>query len=379
MQHIVIASDSFKGTLASEEICEIFKDVLEKFPKFRATYLPIGDGGENSLVAISENIHGRYLSVKTSDPYFNKINVKYYLDAQNNAYIETATSAGLHLSDKLDPSLATTYGVGEQIKDAIKRGAKTIYIFLGGSATNDAGCGLFSALGTKFYNQNNEVFIPTGGTLKNITHINNEKTKNLLKNIKVIGLVDVQNKLYGPDGAASVYAPQKGADPQMVKQLDDGLKHFAKIAKKVLEKDIRKLKGGGAAGGLGAGIVAFSDGSLQPGIETILDLVKFDALISDADYVITGEGKLDAQSFYGKVISGVAKRAARQNKDVIIIAGTSEITLKKAQKKYSVIKAVYETNALKLPFHEFKKNAVNMYLDTAKIVLNAIALKTINS
>lgn len=370
--HLIIASDSFKGTLSSTEICALFAHELKAYAHIKATYIPIGDGGENSLDAISANIKGKYITLKASDPYFAKITVRYFLDEQQNAYIESATSAGLHLVTNLNAGLTTTYGVGEQINDALRRGAKTIYVFLGGSATNDGGAGLFAALGTQFINKEGTPFIPTGNTLIDITAINNEKTNTLLKDVNIIGLADVQNVLFGKKGAAYVYAPQKGANNDDVKMLDRGLRHYSSVLERDLGKNISALKGGGAAGGLGAALVAFGNGKLLPGIETVLDLVKFDEALAQADYVITGEGKLDHQSFYGKVISGVSRRAAQHNVNVVLVVGNTTIKLHKAQRYYKNITNIYETNPAKFPFEIVKRNAVDMYKNTAKAVLNEI-------
>ncbi len=373
--HVIIASDSFKGTLSSTEICALFKDELKAFPNITATYIPIGDGGENSLDAISANIKGKYITLKASDPYLQKINVRYFLDENKNAYIESATSAGLHLITNLNAALTSTYGVGEQINDALRRGAENIYVFLGGSATNDGGAGLFAALGTKFINKDGETFIPTGATLGDITSINNEITNKLLKDVKLIGLVDVQNVLFGKKGASYVYAAQKGASKDDIKLLDAGLRHYSSVIARDLNININTLKGGGAAGGLGAGIVALGNGSLLPGIETVLDLVKFDEALKDAHYVITGEGKLDHQSFYGKVISGVSVRAQRHNVPVLLLVGNTTVSLRKAKRHYQNITAIYETNPAKFPFEIVKRNAKDMYKNTARAVLNELNTK----
>ena len=358
---ILIASDSFKGTFSSLDICFLIKKEFSHNSNFEFTCLPIADGGEGSLEAIASNIKGRFISLKTNNPYFRKIKTKYFLDEFNNAYIEVASSAGLNLIKNLNPLKTSTYGVGEQVLDALKKDAKKIYIFLGGSATNDGGCGLFSALGTKFYNELNEEFIPTGGTLKNITKIDNSLTTKLLKNIEVIGMCDVNNPLYGLNGAAYIYAPQKGATKEDVLKLDEGLKHLDSIIKKDLKKDISLIEGAGAAGGIGASILAFSNGILKKGIEEILNILNFDQLIKDVDYVITGEGKLDKQSFYGKVISGVATHALKHNKNLILLVGSSEITLEEAQTLYPCIKYIFETNPNHLPFNKVKKHAKVMY------------------
>lgn len=359
---IVVASDSFKGTLSSLDICRLFQDELAKFPYIQAAYLPIADGGEGSLEAIAYSLKGRYVSILTKDPYFRDIETKYYLDEERNAYIETASCAGLTLIDNLNPTKTTTYGLGQQVLDAINQGCKKVYIFLGGSATNDGGCGLFSVLGTKFFNDKNEEFIPVGGTLKDIARIDNSLASRLLQDVEIIGMCDVDNPMHGSRGAAYVYAPQKGADEKMVSALDQGLQNLDEIIKTDLQKSISKIKGSGAAGGIGAGILAFGNGVLHSGIKTILDLVDFDNVVKNADYVITGEGKLDEQSFSGKAVRGIAERCQKQNIKLILVVGNTAISLKKAQKMYSCIENIIETNANHLPYEKIVTQASQMYI-----------------
>ena len=369
---IVIASDSFKGTLSSLDICHLFKDELVKYPSIKAEYLPIADGGEGSLEAIAYSLKGHDISLVSKDPYFNDIETQYYIDEDNNAYLETASCAGLTLIKDLNPSKTTTYGLGQQVRDAINKGSKKIYIFLGGSATNDGGCGLFSALGTKFLNNKGEEFIPVGGTLKDIVRIDNSSTDKFLKDVQIIGMCDVNNPLFGPRGAANVYAPQKGANKEMVVELDKGLEHLATIIKKDLHKDIAYSKGTGAAGGLGAGILAFANGTLRSGIETILNLIDFDNIISDADYVISGEGRLDEQSFSGKVIRGIAKRCQNRNIKLILIVGNTTLSLDKARGKFPCIERIIETNANHLPFEKIIIQASKMYIKTIHCFVNSL-------
>lgn len=358
---IVIASDSFKGTLSSLDICRLWQEELVKYPHIKAEYLPIADGGEGSLEAIAYSIKGHYVPITVKDPYFKDIETRYYVDENNNAYIETASCAGLTLIKELNPMKTTTYGLGEQVLDVVKKGCKKIYIFLGGSATNDGGCGLFAAIGTKFFNKEGEEFIPTGGDLKDIVRIDNSLTTNLLKDIQIIGMCDVNNPLYGHNGAAYVYAPQKGADEKMVAELDEELKNLDKTVKKFLHKDIAKIEGSGAAGGLGFGILAFGNGSLKSGIETILNLCDFEAKIKDADFVISGEGKLDYQSFNGKVGKGIANRTRKNNKRLVLIVGRLDVSINDAINRFSSIEKIIETNSQNLSFELVKDSASEMY------------------
>lgn len=369
---IIVASDSFKGTLTSLEIAELFKASFVNRDDITPLYLPIADGGEGSLDAVSYVLEGKFVTLETSDPYFNKIRTRYFIDRDGNAYIETASTAGLPLITHLNPLLTTTYGLGEQIKDAVKHGARKIFIFLGGSATNDFGAGLFSALGTKFIHQNGEPFIPTGGTLSEIRDIDNKATEQLLKDAELIGLYDVTNPLYGPEGAAFIYAPQKGASNEDVITLDAGLRHLAALVKENLKKDVAQIPGAGSAGGLGASIVAFGNGTLKQGITEILNLINFKNETRDATYIITGEGKLDEQSFSGKVISGISTLALETNTKVILIVGTATVTLAEAQKHFPNIDKIIETNPNKIPFEEVKTNARAMYIHAIKELLKII-------
>jgi glycerate kinase len=369
---IVVASDSFKGTLSSIDICHLFKDELDKYPNIEGVYLPIADGGEGSLEAIAYSLKGRYVSIIAKNPYFQDIKTQYYNDENKSAYIETASCAGLTLIKDLNPAKTTTYGLGQQVKDAIKNGCHKIYIFLGGSATNDGGCGLFAALGTKFYNGRNKEFIPVGSTLKDIVRIDNSLVDKRLEGIEIIGMCDVDNPMHGPQGAAYIYGPQKGADSKMAVELDKGLEHLANIIKKDLHIDVANIPGAGAAGGIGAGILAYAKGTLKSGIETILEIIAFDNAIEDADYVISGEGRLDEQSFYGKTIKGIAARCQRNNRKLILIVGSSNISFKEAQEKCPCIETIIETNPDHLPFADIKSKASSMYKDAMHRLISMI-------
>ncbi len=368
MRKVIIASDSFKGTLSSIEISDIFATYIKSLNQdIEVIKIPIADGGEGSNEAISKSIEGSFKTIKVKGPYFIDMEVQYYFDKNKTAYIETASSSGLSLVlDNKNPSLTTTYGLGQQIKAAIENGAKHIVVSLGGSCTNDGGCGLFAALGTKFYDKENIEFIPTGKTLINIERIDNSETEELLKDINITAMCDVNNPFFGPTGAAYIYSPQKGADEEMVKMLDDGLKHLSSIIFKCLHKDISILPGSGAAGGLGGGLVAFGNAHLKSGIETILDLVDFDEKLKDVELVYSGEGRLDRQSFSGKVIDGVAKRCQKKNVPLKLIVGASLINKEEAKQMLPIIDDIYVTNYQNLPFDEIKNKAREMYIDCLK-------------
>ena len=351
---IVIASDSFKGTLSSLEICDLYKGNAKNVS---LKCLPIADGGEGSLEAISNAIDGIFIKIDVTDLYFKNIKTQFYVDKYNNAYIEAASTVGLSLAHKNnDPGLVTTYGLGEQISRAIELGIKNIYIFLGGSASNDGGVGLASALGVKFYNKNNELFVPTGLRLHEICKIDNSEALIKLEGINITALTDVSSPFYGIEGAAYKFAPQKGASKEEVVKLDEGLRHLDTFI------NVNDVKGAGAAGGLGGGLVGLLGASIKSGISTLLELVHFDEVIKDSDYVISGEGKLDKQTLDGKVIDGVALYCTKYHKKLILVVGISEMSLEEIQKLYPCVISLYETNEKHLPFDEIKKDAKCDYI-----------------
>lgn len=311
MNKIVVAPDSFKGTLSSIKICNIVSDeIIKIFPKCNVVSIPIADGGEGTVDSFLRSTEGKKVYVEVTGPYFKKVHTYYGLiDNGNTAVIEMAAAAGLPMVAGCEnPSLTTTYGVGELILHAIENGAKKIVIGLGGSCTNDGGCGLLAALGIKFFNKNNENFIPTGGTLGDIFDIDVTQKNEKLPGVKIYAMCDVTNPLYGPKGAAYIFAPQKGADKEMVMLLDKNLQVFGNMLEKVSGKNkVAMLPGAGAAGGLGAGLHALLDVPLVSGIDMILETIRFDKIIEGADMIITGEGQIDGQSLEGKVIHGVSK------------------------------------------------------------------------
>lgn len=343
MKKIVVISDSFKGSLSSKEILDIFQEVKEEYlPNAIIKSFPIADGGEGTVEAFSSFQKGQIINIRVHDSYMNMIDTKYFINEDNEAIIEIASSSALtQVKDNKDPSKTSTYGIGEQIKDAIKRGVKKIYIGLGGSSTNDMGTGAACALSTIFYNQSNEPFIPVGGTLKDIVSYDDSETKKLLKGVEIICLSDVNNVTYGPDGASFVYAKQKGADEAMIKMLDDGLKHLSSLIYNISNIDVSNLPKGGAAGAFGAGSYAFLNAKLKSGIDTILQLLHFEDEIKDADYIFTGEGKIDYQTLKGKAIYGIAKIANKHHAPLICICGLVDSSINQDNlKKLGIIKAI---------------------------------------
>lgn len=322
MNKAVLIPDSFKGTLSSIEICTIISDKIYKhFPHCHVVSIPVADGGEGSVDCFLSALGGEKIVETVSSPYFEDMESFYGL-IDNTAVIEMAACAGLPLvEDRKNPSLTTTYGVGQLIMSAAKKGCKKIIVGLGGSSTNDGGCGAAAAVGVKFYDKKGNEFIPVGKTLIDIDRIDLSHRAKELDNIEIITMCDIDNPMYGTTGAAYIFGPQKGADEKMILELDKGLKNLCDVIERETGKNLKDVPGSGAAGAMGAGMIAFFDSVLQMGIETVLDTVKFDEIIEDADMIFTGEGRVDTQSLRGKVVIGVGKRAKNKNIPVTVIAG----------------------------------------------------------
>lgn len=370
MQNFILVPDSFKGTLSAIEVCNIMKSSIKNLYKdANIISVPVADGGEGTVDAFLYALGGEKKSTWVSDAFNEqKILAHYAMLKDDIAIIEMASCAGLPLvKNRLEPDKTTTFGVGELIIDAINNGAKKIILGLGGSATNDGGCGMAAALGVKFKDEQDQEFIPTGGSLVNIFKIDINGIYSKLKDVEFISMCDVDNPLCGKLGAAAVFAPQKGADEDMVKSLDEGLVHLAKIIKRDLHIEVKDIKGAGAAGGLGAGSIAFLQSKLTKGIDVILDTINFDELVSKADIVFTGEGKFDSQSLHGKVVMGVANRSQKYKTPVIVVTGAIGENIQEAYNKG--ITAIFSIN--KEPM-EFSKSALkskeNMILTMENIL-----------
>lgn len=370
MQNFILVPDSFKGTLSAIEVCNIMKSSIKNLYKdANIISVPVADGGEGTVDAFLYALGGEKKSIWVSDAFNEqKILAHYAMLKDNIAVIEMAACAGLPLvKNRLEPDKTTTFGVGELIIDAINSGAKKIILGLGGSATNDGGCGMAAALGVKFKDEQDQEFIPTGGTLSQIYKIDMNNIYSKIKDVEFISMCDVDNPLCGRLGASAVFAPQKGADEDMVKLLDEGLAHLAKIIKRDLHIEVKDIKGAGAAGGLGAGSIAFLQSKLTKGIDVILDTINFDELVSKADIVFTGEGKFDSQSLHGKVVMGVANRSQKYKTPVIVVTGAIGENIQEAYNKG--ITAIFSIN--KEPM-EFSKSALkskeNMILTMENIL-----------
>jgi len=318
----VIAPDSFKGTLGAAEVCEIAARALdETFPGMEILRLPLSDGGEGMAEAWRSALGGTMRTATVSGPYGEAVQAQWLLLPDGTAVLETASCAGLELARafELNPERTTTHGLGELMLCALESGARRILLGLGGSATCDAGCGMAHALGWRFLDKHGEAFCPTGGTLIDIDRILPPEAAFPLA---VTAACDVDAPLYGPLGAACVYAPQKGADAAMVKRLDAGLRHIsAKVEQLPASSRLTSASCLGAAGGLGFGVRVFLGGELRSGIELLLDYAGFDDMLADADFVITGEGRMDAQTLQGKAPCGVLRRAQKRGVPVIAVCG----------------------------------------------------------
>ncbi len=325
---VVIASDSFKGSLRSGEVAEAVREgILSVFPEAEVLGVTVADGGEGMTDAVMENTEGEYVTIIAHDPIGRPVEVSYgIIDDGYTAIIEVAAACGLTLLSDEDrnPLEASTYGLGEMIADALSRGCRKFIIGLGGSATNDAGMGMLCALGYKFYDSEGLLLKGCGSSLEEVTSIDSSMVIPKVFESEFIAACDVDNPLYGPSGAAHVFAPQKGADETIVKLLDDGLKNFARVVWEFCGKDISEIPGAGAAGGLGGTLTGFLDADILSGIDVVLDAIKFDKIIAGADLVITGEGKIDAQTSRGKAPLGILKRAKAQGIKVIALGGLVE-------------------------------------------------------
>jgi len=328
LKKIVVASDSFKGSVSSMEVSQNVEMAVHKiFPDCKVIKLPVADGGEGTVEALVSAMNGTILSCSVNNPLMELIEANYgILGDGKTAVIEMASASGLTLipTEKRNPLLTSTFGTGELIKDALLHGCTNFLIGIGGSATNDAGTGMLQALGFRFMDENGTELGRGGQILEHIHSIDHSRILPEIKAATFTIACDVTNPFSGINGAAFVYARQKGADDLMINMLDKGLKNFASVIKAKEHKDIEAVPGSGAAGGLGGGFVAFLDANLKPGIQMVLEAIHFEERITGADLIITGEGKLDKQTGMGKTPAGVLEAAQKQNIPVIAIGGCVE-------------------------------------------------------
>ena len=323
---IVIAPDSFKGSLTALQAAEAMEAGLRRvFPDVAIEKVPMADGGEGTVQSLVDATDGEILTAQVLDPLGNSIEAEYgVLGDGVTAVIEMAAASGLTLvpPDKRDPRVTTTYGTGELIRAALAQGCRKLIIGIGGSATNDGGAGMAQALGAKLLTASGEQIEPGGGSLAALSSIDLSELHPRITETETVVACDVNNPLTGRQGASHVYGPQKGATPEMIEVLDANLAHFGKIVERDLNKSVGKVPGAGAAGGLGAGLMAFLDASLKSGIDIVIEATQLSKQFAGADLVLTGEGQINFQTVFGKTPVGVAKVAKIHRIPVIAIAGS---------------------------------------------------------
>ena len=326
--NILICPDKFKDSLTAQQVCEALEiGIKKRRPKSVIQLMPLADGGEGTLEVIKTIHGGEWIQKKVNDPLFRPIEANYlWLADQKIAYIEMSRASGIELLKikERNPYLTSTFGTGELILDAIEKGASEIILTIGGSATNDAGIGMAAALGFKFLSKEKEELKAVGESLPLIDFIVPSTLLSKIHSIKFKVITDVQNPLAGKEGAAHVFAKQKGANAEMIKYLDKGLINMQKLIGKTEKAIIGEMKGAGAAGGLGAGAIYFLQAEIAMGAEWLLTKIHFDRAVKKADYVITGEGKIDGQTWGGKLISQVIARCDKQFKQAILVCGVFE-------------------------------------------------------
>ncbi|WP_025762259.1 glycerate kinase [Dyadobacter tibetensis] len=328
--NIIVAPDKFKGSLSTFEVIEAISTGIRWVnPETIIHAVPMADGGEGTMQIMTEASKGTIQKVSVRDPLDRIIEAEYgYSKEQETAFIEMAAASGLHLlsRNEYNPLLTSTFGTGQIIQDALLKGAKKIVLGIGGSATTDAGIGMAAALGYRFYDDQDVEVLPIGGMMRNISKIDTSMVLPQLQQCKVVVACDVTNPLLGQEGAAAVYGPQKGASPEMIPLLEQGLERISNLAKEVFHMDIHQKPGSGAAGGLGAGCQWFLGGELQEGVKVIMELSNLENLIQSADLVITGEGRVDQQTLQGKVVKGLANLCNRNQVPLAVLCGSLSIS-----------------------------------------------------
>jgi len=325
---IIIAIDSFKGSLSSKEAAQAVQTgILQACPQCQTTLVPIADGGEGMLSVMLDSMQGKKQAIQAHNPCMEIIDTEYGTSSdERTAFIEMASISGLPLvkEEERNPMKTTTFGTGELIHDALDKGCTKFIIGIGGSATNDAGIGMLQALGFRFLDSEGNSLGQGGEIMEQVDSIVLSNIHPQLKDARFVVACDVQNPFYGPDGAAQVYARQKGADNAMIAALDNGMRSFAQVIQKETGKDISRVPGSGAAGGMGGGMIAFLNAELKSGADLLLEFCQFKEKIAGADLIITGEGKIDRQSLMGKIPGKILQLGKERRIPVIAIAGRVE-------------------------------------------------------
>lgn len=323
--NVLVAVDSFKGSLSTNELSSAIEEGIHQADQgICVTKIPVADGGEGTCDALLEGLGGTRVSLTVKGPLFDEVLASYGILNDGTAVMEMAASSGLPLVPEAlrNPMNTTTYGVGEMIRDAMGRGCREFIVGIGGSATNDGGMGMLEALGYRFLDREGKPLVSAGRSLAKVARISTEGVSKELASCRFLVACDVENPLYGENGAAHVFGPQKGADEATVRVLDHGLRNWAEVVEATFDKSIGELKGAGAAGGLGGGFSAFLNAELKPGVKIIFEHLKMEAHVKEADLVIIGEGRLDAQTSMGKAPSGIAKLASKHGIPVVALAGS---------------------------------------------------------
>ncbi len=348
---ILLAPDKFRGSLNAQQVCEAMTEGIRMVsPEIEVVSLPMADGGEGTLDLLLWYAGGEKKIGSVHDPLHRIVNAEYGISADGKtAFIEMATASGLQLLTKNEqnPLKTSTFGTGELIKSAIETGVEKIILGIGGSATTDAGIGMAAALGWRFFDENNEIVEPIGENLIKIEKIKQPESNIDFSSFNIEVACDVINPLYGENGTAHIYAPQKGADQQAVKQLDEGLQNIAKVFERDFGKSYAHLAGTGAAGGLGFGAMAFLGATLKEGVKLLMDFCDFDEKLKGVNLIITGEGKIDNQTLQGKLIKGITDEAQKANVPVAAICGTLDVS----PQELSKIGISYATSILNRPMN----------------------------
>ena len=364
---IVVAPDSFKGSLSALQAAEAIELGIGKvFPDANIKKIPMADGGEGTAQSLVDATGGQLLVEQVADPLGNEIEAEYgILGDRTTAVIEMAAASGLTLVpiDRRDPFVTTTYGTGQLIKAALNRGCRKLIIGIGGSATNDGGAGMAEALGAKLLTSNGKSISPGGWGLGALDTINLSDLDSRLGATATVVACDVDNPLTGKNGAAHVYGPQKGATPDMIETLDANLARFASIVKRDMGRSVGDIPGSGAAGGLGAGLIAFLNAELKSGVEIIIDAVQLEKQLEGASFVVTGEGEINFQTVFGKTPVGVAKLAKKLGIPVIAIAGSIADGADEVHK--AGIDAIIDIVSTPMPLEKAVRNAFDLTVEAA--------------
>ena len=324
--HILIAPDKFKGSLSALQVCEAIAGGIKKvLPKTTFDFAPLADGGDGSVRILAEALKLEERRLHVQDPLGRPVMASYYFSG-TDAYVEMAAASGLVLlePDKRNPLLTSTYGTGQLMRHAIDHGARRGFLFLGGSATNDGGMGLAEALGFQFLTADGQTLSAKGEALGAVAKITGSK-ETLLGEVEIRCMCDVLNPLLGKNGATYVYGPQKGADAQALQQLESGMENYAHQLAQYAGKPVHEVPGGGAAGGISAGLMALCDASINSGIEAIQQWIQLEERIQQADLIISGEGKIDEQTLEGKVVAGVLELAQKYSKPTVLMVGKDDL------------------------------------------------------